>query len=360
MNAALSPMKYTLQIDAAQQDRLEDLYARYRKMEEDPESCRPMILVNPPVAGIRTWEERLADPLVMLEDELKGIEPHLQIGDDRVPTVRVQFGTAQVAAAFGCELAIPTNSLPAASTHVVAETEDIYKLKVPALDAGWYGKLDEWTELWKRHLPKGVHIQHPDIQSAFNSAHLVRGNDILTDFYDDPEAVDRLLDVVTDFMIAITKHLKAAISADDKWFFDWGSLWRGTARISNCSMHMISPALYRKHVFARDVRFFEAIGGGRMHYCGTHAEVIDEFFKVPSIHGFDCDLEHHDFHNLCKRAPKHVVVTPTGGRGADSPFVRRLLSGDWPKKRNIIVPVSAKSVEDGKALLAALKKSMPS
>ena len=33
------------------------------------------------------------------------------------------------------------------------------------------------------------------------------------------------------------------ISDDPDWFFDWGALWKGAARISNCSMHMISPAL---------------------------------------------------------------------------------------------------------------------
>ena len=70
---------------------------------------------------------------------------------------------------------------------------------------GWYGKLAEWTAIWKEHLPEGVHIQHPDIQSAFNSAHLIRGNDILTDFFDHPAELDLLLDKVTDFMLAITR-----------------------------------------------------------------------------------------------------------------------------------------------------------
>ena len=234
-------LKTYLRIDDSDRARFEELYARYRMLHAAPQQCRPMIIISTPVDGLPTWEERLADPLVMLAADLDQLRPHLELQDDRVPTVRVQFGTAQVAAAFGCRIVIPENNLPAAGDHVLARAEDVYGLALPALDAGWYGKLAGWTAIWQEHLPEGVHIQHPDIQSAFNSAHLIRGNDILTDFYDHPAELDLLLDKVTDFMVAILKHTKAAISDDPDWFFDWGALWKGAARISNCSMHMISP-----------------------------------------------------------------------------------------------------------------------
>ncbi|MCX6925094.1 MAG: hypothetical protein NT154_18060, partial [Verrucomicrobia bacterium] len=284
-------LKQYLKID---QPRFEDIYARYRLLHDQPYACSPMIMVMAPPRGLPTWEERLADPLVMLRADLDALRPHLEIGDDRVPTVRVQFGTAQVAAAYGCSMFVPENNLPAAGDHVLTTLEDVDRLAMPPLDAGWYGKLTQWTALWKEQLPAGVHIQHPDIQSAFNSAHLIRGNDILTDFYDQPDKVGRLLDRVTDFMVAITKHTKAMISDDPEWFFDWGALWKGTARISNCSMHMISPKFYQKHVLPRDIRFFDSVGGVRMHYCGTADAIIDEFFKVPSITGLDVDYTHHD------------------------------------------------------------------
>lgn len=344
---------------AADAQRLADVYARYRKLHTTPDHCQPAIIINTPVPGLPTWEERLADPLVMLQAELDALRPHLEIGDDRVPTVRVQFGTAQVAAAFGCEFFFPKNDLPAAGTHVLARAQDVYHLEIPPVTAGWYGKLAEWTAIWQAHLPDGIHIQHPDIQSAFNSAHLIRGNDILTDFFDAPDAVGLLLDKVTDFMLKITGHTKLQISQDPDWFFDWGALWKGVARISNCSMQMISPQLYCEHVLPRDIRFFESIGGGRMHYCGITGSVIDEFFRVPSITGLDVDCHYHDFFALCNRAPKHIVLMPTGAFAPDSPEIQRLLCGDWPEKRNIILIAWADSVENGKRLLDQLRAAMP-
>jgi len=348
-----------LKITDADHRRFDDLYRRYRQLYEQPDRCRPMILVRTPVNGLPAWTQRLADPLVMLRAELDMLRPHLEMQDDHVLTVRVQFGTAQIAAAFGCPLHFPEDSLPAAGGRILTSAEGVYRLAEPDINAGWYAKLEAWTELWKTHLPEGVHIQHPDIQSPFNSAHLIRGNDILMDFYDNPKALEALLDKVTDFMVKRTLRTASLIGAEKDWFFDWGVLWKGTARISNCSMQMISPDLYSKHVLPRDIRFFDSIGGGRMHYCGITEEVISEFFKVPPITGLDVDCRRHDFFALCERAPRRVILMPTGAFGADSPEVKRLLSGDWPSKRNIVVSVEAPSIREGKRLLDRLRNSIP-
>ena len=347
-----------LKIENEHIEHFEDVYSRYKQLYDNPDECKPMLIVRTPVAT-PTYEEKLADPIVMLKSELDAIRPHLEIKDDRVPTVRVQFGTAQIAAAFGCDIVVPENNLPAAKNHVLKNLEDVYDMEIPSVDSGWYSKLKEWTLLWRSLLPEGVHIQHPDIQSAFNSSHLIRGNDILTDFYDNPEAVRKLMSLVTDFMITVTKDLKGDISDDNQWFFDWNSMWKGFARISNCSSQMISPEMYFEHVLPEDVRFFDEVGGGRMHYCGINKDVISEFFKVPSITGLDFDHKYHDFYAICEEAPEKVVLTPTVCLVKGSPELDRMLSGDWPKKRNIIISVLADDVTEGKKLLKSLKKAMP-
>lgn len=349
-------LKNYLQLGDYHLKRFENVYNRYKKLYLDPEICEPMFIINTPIEEQSSWEERLADPRIMLKEELNAIRPHLEIEDDRVPTVRVQFGTAQVAAAFGCEIFIPPNSLPAAGSHVIKDSKDVYKLDKPSLEAGWYGKLKEYTEFYLENLPEGVHIQHPDIQSPFNTAHLIRGNDILLDFYDDPDAVDVLLDKVTDYMIDLTFYLKDMISEDKEWFFDWGALWKGVARISNCSMHLISPELYKKHVLPRDIRFLQTIGGGRIHYCGTSDKVIDEFFKNTAVTGLDYDEQYHDLWSLSERAPKHLTLLCSTNNNSQT--MKRLLSGDWPNKQNIIIMTNASSIEEGRELLKNLRQSV--
>lgn len=355
-------MKDYIKLDRGQLKRLEALKSKYRQFYDDPEHSSPMIVVNTPVENLPPWEERFDNPITMLQAELDAIRPHLLLEDDKLPTVRVQFGTAQVAAAFGCEMYFTPNNLPLAGTHVLQKAEDVYRMQKPALDAGWFGKVAAFTQVYLENLPEGIHIQQPDIQSPFNSAHLIRGNDILLDFFDAPEALDALLDLVTDYMIELVPHLNRMIHAENGWFYDWGYLWKGNARISNCTMHLISPDLYKTHVLPRDIRLMKALGGGRIHYCGTSGQVIDYFIKNPYITGLDCDGRHHDLWDLCRRMPVGMPLlywwsnSPEEGQDA---VVARLLEGDWPKKRNIILQVNAASLEEGRKLLSRLKASVP-
>lgn len=351
-------LENSLKLDDHQINRLENLYTRYKMMYEDPDNCSPMFIIDVPVANIPRWEEQIEDPLVMLKAGLDELRTHLEIEDDRVPTVRVEFGTCQVAAAFGCEIAVPTNSLPAVKSHVMQNAEDIYSMKKPSLDAGMYRKLKEYTDIFLENLPEGVHMQHPDIQGPFNTAHLIRGNDILMDFYDAPEAVDALLGMVTDYMIDLVPYLKNMISTDHEWFFDWGALWKGAARISNCSMHMISTDFYKEHIFKHDVKFFETVGGSRIHYCGSNKDVIDEFFRIPNLKGLDFvgNLDAGELWNIAGKTPKHVTLLKDVG--INSKEMNRLISGDWPKKRNIIIISQAGSIDEAREVLAKLRQSV--
>lgn len=43
----------------------------------------------------------------------------------------------------------------------------------------------------------------------------------------------------------------------------------------------------------------------------------------------------------------------------DSPEIKRLLAGDWPPKRNIVIIAKVSSTEEGKDLLRRLRASIP-
>ena len=345
-----------LKVDDAILSHVEEMRTRYKKLFTSPEDCDPMIIINTP-ANMPTWEEILSDPIIMLKSELDRLRPHFAMMDDHVPTVRVQFGTAQPASAYGCDIYIPPNSLPAAANHVLARIEDAYDLEVPDINAGWYGKLHEWTDIWLESLPEGIEIQHPDIQSTFNTAHLVRGNDIFMDFYDNPDALDALLTNVTDFMIKITRVLKNRISDDTEYFYDWGGLWKGTARISNCTMQLLPPELYADHVKKHDTRFFREINGGRVHYCGNSREMAMSFMDIDNVCGCDFIAPYEDAPlEICNDLPADKVPwLLTDGR--DSEICQAILNGTFPKKRNFILNTSAPDIESGKKLLNELREA---
>jgi hypothetical protein len=162
---------------------------------------------------------------------------------------------------------------------------------------------------------------------------------------------------VTDYLVQLVPHLRRMIHCEDGWFLDYGALWRGGARISNCSMQMISPDFYRRHVLPRDKRLFQSIGGGRVHYCGLTKDVVADFLRIPGCTGLDflSGLKHDDVWEAVSRAPRNIVVMRNVDRG--TPELERLRGGDWPARRNIIIKTGALSLDEGRETLAKLRES---
>lgn len=345
-----------LTISDKKRRELEETRENYEKFSSDPENARPMILVFTPVQRSCTVREMTHDPRKMLQWGLDSIRAHLMTGDDAIPAVRVEFGTGQVAHAFGCGLYEPENDMPCAKNHILSSPEEAASLPLPSLTAGRFGELEEYLAFFRENAPDFVRMQIPDLQGPFNNAHLIRGNDILLDFYDAPEMVETLLQKVTDYQIALARRMKTLCAMDPDFFCDWGGWWKGSGRISNCSLHMISAGFYRQFVQKYDQQFLDAVGGGRIHYCGTHDNgLFDAFFSMRNLSGVDYDGAYHDLWELSEKAPRNLTLL----QYMKPAQIERLLAGDWPKKRNIILQVSAGSAEEGKDLLRRLRESMP-
>lgn len=347
-------LKSYIELSNAQVKRYDSLYEDYRQMTLNPDCSRPKFIINAPLNGY-TWEEMLSDPYKMFRQELDNIKQHMLLEDDRVLCTRVNFGTAQIAAAFGCDLFFPPNNLPCAKNHILKDINDVYQLKKPSMDAGWYKKLKEFVTFYFDNMPEHIHMQLPDIQSTLNNAHLIRGNDIIFDFFDEPEKLEYFLDFVTDYMIDLTNYLNKLIRHEEGWFFDWGALWKGNGRISNCTVHLISPQLYEDFILQRDKRFLESIKGGRMHYCGAHTEVFSSFLKENFITGLDFDSNLHSLWDICDMLPENVPVLTDTSEHTET--VKKLLDGQWPDKKNIILNIYVDSIESGKSLLHKLRES---
>jgi len=344
-----------LKIADQQYEHLLQNIEEYRQFDNE-EQVSPKFLINVGGGNVYKTRELLESPEKMLLRYLEIAQKHIDIGDDYIPQVRVEFGTGQVSHAFGCDMYIPEDSPVCAKNHVLNDVTDIDDLEIPSLDAGWFGKLYEFTRFFMENKPDIMGIQQPDLQSPFNNAHLVRGNDILYDFYDDPERLDILLDKMAEYQIRLIKHYQEFAGLEEGIQYDWGLLWKGNARLSNCSLHMISTQFYRDHIKKHDERVLQSVGGGRIHYCGVHDDgLMDSFSEIENMYGIDFDGGYHDFRELAEHVPKRVALYQSLGRRK----TRELLNGDWgnSRKNNVILACNVHSVEEGRELYRKLKES---
>lgn len=334
---------------------------KYRRLYQEPDTCEPLVQINFPVPLTYSVREQFHSKEKMLAQQILIAEAHERVGDDFIPALRVNFGTAQIAASFGCEIQEMPQSLPACKSHVLKTIEDVHSLKKPTMKDGFNERLTEYQDYFMKNKPEYLPVQHPDVQSSFNSAHLIRGNDILYDFYDYPDETDCLLSKVTDFMIDWITAAKAQITNDSEWFYDMGGLWKGGARISDCSLQFLSPPLYREFVMKEDDRFLTAVGGGRVHYCGSHTDFLTDIYRLNGLTALEIDSAYHDIYEVCRTAPKRTAVMfcDWSNSPRNGPWYERLLKKGLPSKHNIVIQAKASGEEEAKRIYDRLKSLIP-
>ncbi len=338
----------------------EEMIKKYKKQYEDPKNCEPLVQVYFPVQHTYTIGEALKDPAKMFVNQMETMNARLAVGDDFLPALRADFGTAQIPAMYGCPLKIADNTEPCCKEHILESSSEFSNLIKPSMDTGFMPDVDRFHRYCLEHMPEGIVIQHPDVQGPFNTGHLIRGNDILFDFYDCPDDVHNLLDTIADFMVDWIKYTKREISNDDQWFYDRGGLWRGGARLCNCSLQIVSPDIYRDHIMASDDRFLEAVGLGRVHYCGSFKEVIDDLFRLKNMTNLEVDCQFHDIIETCEKAPENVSImfcdwSIDPGNG---PWYQKIMNGEIPKKKNIVIQAKANSIEEAKEVYYNVKSKL--
>lgn len=118
----------------------------------------------------------------------------------------------------------------------------------------------------KKKVPDHFNIHLPDIQGPFNLAHLILGTEVFTSPYTDPGKFHTAMQKITDFWIQARKILIDWIGPEriSPWY------WSDNI-VCECSVNMISPAMYREFVLPYDRQIAEAIGSIAIHPCsGSH------------------------------------------------------------------------------------------
>lgn len=336
----------------AERARLDNLFQKWHDFCFNYEKAEPKLILHAPLERKYTIGECMRNPAASMEHQIEIFKFHQAVGDDAYPALRAEFGTVPVSEAFGCKIYRRENELPCTESTVVNNAKEIEKLEIPDETSGSFPEIDRHYQYYLENLPYGVGFMLPDLQGPFNNAHLLRGNDIFTDFYDEPEAIELLLDKVTRFQIKMTRRYHELCGIGKGILYDWSGIWRGNLRICNCTLHNVSTAFYETYIKKYDRMLLDAFTEGRIHYCGTHDNgQMASFFSIPNLFGVDFDGAHHDVWELSARAPERVALLPYMNPERIAP----ILAGKIPEKRNVIYQIYTSSFEEAKTLCAAMK-----
>lgn len=257
-----------------------------------PVLCHPAESVIFRSSGL-SWPKILTDMDSMLDFALHTVHFHLKVKDDFLPVVRPEYGMYAIASALGVDFSRLLDN-PRVHIQPVLSRADMEELEKPDVrTAGILPRLFETTEFFLRHAPAGVRVGPADFQSPYNTAYYLRGDDLLLDFYDCPELVHRLLDVVTDTYIEAARIQNALLPENELWAPYRGTTGLFSARLTQCHLQLISADMYRKFVLPYDSRIAEELGPVHIHLCGQSLHLIDALLAIPDMVGFE-----YDFHEI--------------------------------------------------------------
>lgn len=175
------------------------------------------------------------------------------------------------AEAFGLKVEYPLNSLPISKGHVINDITDIDKLTVPELHKHEriLARIKE-IEIYRRLVgdenlitgwvegPLAEYCDIRDISSAF------------LDFYDNPEKLEKALDIMTEFgLIFITEQVRAGAHC---------------IGIGDAACSQISPDLYQHFIFEREKQLIDHVHSlgaiVKLHICGNTTAILPDMIKT--------------------------------------------------------------------------------
>lgn len=254
---------------------VEDCFEVYRAAEGHKPGDWPSIRIN----------QAIADPARMLLRELGGVYGVVCQRAYHVPNIRSNYGTCILPSLFGAEtfwMEDSQDTLPTNKPLGEAVIDRLLDAGVPDLNKGFGRQVFETAEYFQEALkpyPKlreAVWIYHPDLQGPIDVVELLWGSEMFYAFYDQPEKVKAITELVTETYIRFMKRWRQVVPPrDNAYSAHWGRLWKGQVLLRDDSIVNLSSEMYEEFVKPYDERILQEFEGGGIHFCGHVDHCID-------------------------------------------------------------------------------------
>lgn len=199
------------------------------------------------------------------------------VPDDYIPTVRITQGYMTIATMFGIEIhwSDDPNQPPGIGSHIIHDLAEVYKLHRPTMEDGLMPENVHRLQYFAQNLPPDVYLTGVDNGGPLNNLKdLLDTNLLYTGFYDDPQAVHYLLNLLTDIQLEMHHTIIKSVGDIRRLgCIDFDPLWHPEKYISFCSDDVcatISLKIFKEFSLPYNNRLYQPWGSGGLHNCGPH------------------------------------------------------------------------------------------
>lgn len=184
---------------------------------------------------------------------------------------------------LGCKVKFSKDDAPVVCPANLTD-EQVEALTVPDLEQSvlWKKVQLQIDELWERF---GYVESAVNLMGIQNIALDLRGQELFTDYYEEPGLAHRLLALATELSLEVGKRLYAVSETVSGGVT---SITKQTVPkvylTSNCSVTMISNQMYEECLLPYDVKLATQFPCFGIHHCGSNMEnVMEGYLQVPNL-----------------------------------------------------------------------------
>ena len=280
-----------------------------------------------------TYREIHYDPEKMLFNGLLTALASQAGGREAVPSVRANMGVGIVPALFGLVQTLFDDKMPWLLEHLPPEQIREMGPDDIEITPEFRCALDHMEYIAEQLEGTGVRVYPLDIQGAFDTAHLVMGDEIFYQLFDDPGLVHHLLDLCCHAIgIAFSECLKRIPgSGETVAHYSYLAMPRalGGIKLSEDTSTLLSPSAIDEFVKPYMRRALKSAGGGYIHYCGRNDALLRAVLEEPYCRGINFgNPEKHDMEQVlsqCAAARTIYIGSLPGLPGCDTAgYLRRV------------------------------------
>ena len=220
----------------------------------------------------------------MLCREVRGACAGANGHSDKIPSIRANLGTGILAACFGLEQITFPDKMPWLTEHFTKE--QITKLSPDDIrQRGSFARGLEMMHYFKKIMGDSIPVYVMDTQGPFDLAHLLFGDELFIQLYDDPPFVHHLMNLCLELGIKTHRWMKEAIDEPLTSLHHGNALYSDSFGIRICedTTVLLSPEHIEEFALAYSRRLASEFGGAWVHYCGYHEGLTDSILSYPEF-----------------------------------------------------------------------------
>lgn len=225
---------------------------------------------------------------------------------EAVPSVRANMGCGIFPTLFGVKQELFEDKMPWVKQHLPKETLSKMGPEDLKIRDEFKAGLDHMAYMVELLEGTGCMVFPMDLQGAFDTAHIVYGDRIFYDMYDDPGFVHHLLELGCQAIFMGMEECLKVLPESHMKIAHYNSLVmprsKGGIKISEDTSTLLSKDQIEEFVAPYMKKILEYFGGGYIHYCGKNPHLFETVMNEPLAFGLNFgNPEKHDMQYILKR-----------------------------------------------------------